>query len=151
MEVFQGYKDALEHEAIGLDESLIFLTDPDNSDGQENLELVAGQVLAERFSTEKHGATAVLCINDMVAISFIHEISKRSIEVPEDVSVIGFDDIPLAELFNPPLTTIRYASHDTGRLAAVMLMESITENRPFKLRMHLTPQLIVRDSVRPLK
>lgn len=63
------------------------------------------------------GATAVVCGNDLIAKGVIDECTKRGFRVPEDVSVVGFDDISIAATFDPPLTTIRQERNELGRCA----------------------------------
>ena len=150
LEIYKGYKEALANAGIKLRDSFVFVGDDSEILDRQNLELEIGRQLGNRFYDEKCPATAVLCINDMLAISFMSAINRRGINVPEDVSVIGFDDIQLAEYTTPPLTTIRYTSYDVGRLAGMMLTESISEDKPFDLQMHVTPQLIVRRSVKEI-
>ena len=63
------------------------------------------------------GATAVVCGNDLIAKGVIDKCTKRGCRVPEDVSVVGFDDISIAATFDPPLTTIRQERNELGRCA----------------------------------
>lgn len=69
----------------------------------------------------KNGATAILCASDLIASGVITELSKKGIRVPEDISVIGFDDLPIASQLNPPLTTIRQDRIDLGKSAFLLL------------------------------
>lgn len=95
------------------------------------------------------GATAVLCGNDLIAMGVIEECKKRSFRVPEDISVIGFDDIPLAAETNPPLSTIRQERIELGRLAYFTL-DSLIKKIPVSKTM-LRPKFIERDSIGPAK
>lgn len=90
------------------------------------------------------GATAILCGNDLIAKGVIDECISRGFRVPEDISVIGFDDIPLAKSLNPPLTTIRQELNDLGRCAYVLL-ESLIKHIPISKTL-MRPMLIERDS-----
>ena len=106
-------------------------------------------MVAAQFIESRCDATAIICINDMVAFGVIQTLINNNIRVPEDVSVIGFDDIPFAGVYSPALTTVRYPSEQTGRLAAMMLMDSISSNKGLDtLEMQLTPQLVVRRTTR---
>ena len=96
------------------------------------------------------GITAILCGNDLIASGAIAECALRGLRVPEDVSIIGFDDIPLAAKLNPPLTTIRQDRIELGKCGFFTLNSLI--NHVSISRTLLRPQLIVRDStgiVRP--
>lgn len=92
----------------------------------------------------KAGATAIICGNDLIAKGVISECDARGLRVPEDISVVGFDDIPMAEVLNPPLTTIRQERNEIGRCAYVML-NSLIHHIPISKTL-MRPILIERDS-----
>ena len=75
-------------------------------------------------------ATAVCCTNDIVAIALIDDLERRGRRVPEDVSVVGFDDIPMAGHRRIDLTTVRQPAREMGRLAAEMVLSAIAERPP---------------------
>lgn len=146
-EIYIGYKEALQSAGISPDEAYLFVTDPSNDSYGNDVELTAGTIIANKFIEGNCDATAILCINDMVAFGLIQTLMQSGVRVPEDVSVIGFDDIPFASVYTPSLTTVRYPSEQTGRLAAMMLIDSISSNKGLDaLEMQLTPQLIVRQT-----
>ena len=72
----------------------------------------------------------------------------RNVHVPEDLSIVGFNDIPIAAAYNPPLTTISYPAANAGRLAAMMLTDTLAPE--MALTMKLVPQLMERKTVKPL-
>ncbi len=90
------------------------------------------------------GATAIICGNDLIASGVITECRLRGLRVPEDVSVVGFDDIPLAASFDPPLTTIRQERNELGKCAYVAL-NSLIHHIPF-CRTQIRARLIERKS-----
>lgn len=90
------------------------------------------------------GATAVVCASDLIAKGVIEECKARGFNVPKDLSVIGFDDIPIAETLNPPLTTIRQDRNDLGKCAYVIL-NSLVHHIAISKTL-LRPQLVLRDS-----
>lgn len=69
----------------------------------------------------ENGATAILCASDLIASGVISEIMKKGLRVPEDISVIGFDDLPIASQLSPALTTIRQDRIDLGKSAFLLL------------------------------
>lgn len=94
-------------------------------------------------------ATAILCGNDLIASGVIEECKKRGFNVPKDISVIGFDDIPLASELDPPLTTIRQERTELGKCAFFTidaLMTGISMSKTY-----LRPHFIERASIGPAK
>ena len=75
----------------------------------------------------ENGATAILCASDLIASGVIAELTKRGLNVPEDISVMGFDDLPLASALTPPLTTIRQDRTDLGK-SAFLLLDGLIHN-----------------------
>jgi LacI family transcriptional regulator len=98
--------------------------------------------------------SAVLAFDDLTALGAIRALRQAGRQVPEDCSVIGFDDIPLAAVSTPGLTTIRQPMEQMGRLAAEWVLDSLgapessaTETPPDSATLHLLPpELIVRES-----
>lgn len=148
-EIYLGYQEALAGAGVSPEKDYLFVADPSNDSYGNDIELTAGAMVAAQFIESRCDATAIICINDMVAFGVIQTLINNNIRVPEDVSVIGFDDIPFAGVYSPALTTVRYPSEQTGRLAAMMLMDSISSNKGLDtLEMQLTPQLVVRRTTR---
>lgn len=90
------------------------------------------------------GATAILCGNDLIASGVIAECQARGFRVPEDISVIGFDDIPLSAKLTPPLSTIRQDRLELGRSGYFTLHSLINQTSISKTM--LRPHLILRSS-----
>lgn len=94
--------------------------------------------------------TAVFYANDEMAIGGIKAFKEGGISVPDDISIIGFDDIQLAEYLRPPLTTIRQPMYESGSLAGHLLFQMLNGDDvgdSYKLKI----ELIERESVKPLK
>ena len=91
------------------------------------------------------GATAVLCASDLIASGVVNELRRLGKQVPKDVAVIGFDDLPIAEEMSPGLTTIRQDRKDLGKSAALML-DGLIRNVPMS-KLLLRSKLIIRESV----
>lgn len=89
--------------------------------------LAAGCIAAQTWIGFEDRPTAVFCASDMLALGFISELSRHNFKVPQDVSVMGFDDIVLAEQFIPPLTTIRQDRTLIGEKAAQLLLDAIED------------------------
>lgn len=108
-----------------------------------NWDASSGSLAAEHVL--KSGATAVFAANDQTALGLIHGLRARGVRVPQDVSVVGFDDFPEAAFFAPPLTTVRVDFDAIGRLAVERILDMIS-GRPRGAAQLLQPSLIVRES-----
>ena len=95
------------------------------------------------------GATAIVCGNDLLASGALDECRTNGYRVPEDVSIIGFDDIPVSAKLNPPLTTIRQDRIELGKCGFFTLHSVI--NRVSVSKNLLRPQLIIRNSTAPVR
>jgi LacI family transcriptional regulator len=94
-------------------------------------------------------ATGVTCYNDLVAIGLCRALAELGLRVPDDVSIVGFDDIPLTEFVQVPLTTVRVPKFQMGELAAEMLIRHVESKAVVPpQRAYLDAQLIVRRSTR---
>jgi LacI family transcriptional regulator len=91
-----------------------------------------------------NGATAIICASDLIASGAIAEVTKRGLRVPEDISIIGFDDLPFCTNLNPPLTTIRQDRQNLGR-SAMFLLDCLINNIPIN-KVLLHAQFILRES-----
>jgi len=90
--------------------------------------------------------TAVFCANDQMALGLLRALSERAIRVPQDVSVVGFDDIPESAFFLPPLTTVRQDFGELGRRALRLLVDRIDSDRVPDPGLPVAAELIVRAS-----
>ncbi len=93
--------------------------------------------------------TALLCYNDIAAIGAIRALMNHGLRVPEDVSVVGFDDIQGAAFHNPSLTTIRQPLHEMGAVAARILLQRIRGQASFPDVVPIHPELVIRESTCP--
>jgi len=115
-----------------------------------------GYIAAQKILANKKPFTALFAFNDVSAIGAIRALQEAGLRVPEDVSVLGFDDVYAAEFHNPALTTIRQPLFEMGNLAAETLLERVAKNQKknhAKIPETLTvePKLIVRRSTAPVK
>jgi LacI family repressor for deo operon, udp, cdd, tsx, nupC, and nupG len=142
-ERLRGYKDALKAVGVEADPELVWPGDfmPE-----------AGSAAAQSFLALGQRPTAVFAANDETAVNFIRAVEKAGLRVPEDVSVVGFDDIEYLPFFSPGLTTMRQPRAEMGRLAAVDLLQRMQRNAPqiAPVQVKLDCQLIERDSVRTI-
>lgn len=105
--------------------------------------LSAGRKL---FAAVDRRPRAVFAVNDAMALGVIRATREAGLKVPDDVAVVGFDDIDMAEVADPPLTTVRIAKELMGELAARQLLELIRTERKSPVKSVVATTLIVRNS-----
>ena len=93
--------------------------------------------------------TAILAANDAMVIGALQVIKKQGLRVPEDISMVGFDDIKFAAYCDPPLTTIRQPRTQIGELSMQMMLDILNGVDPGLSRRELPHELVIRDSVAP--
>lgn len=133
---------------FGLDPS-IYLHEyvVDDMTAQEGRAVVARLFDGER-SVDGETPTAVICANDVLALGVMLACQERGIRIPQDLSLIGYDDVDFARVLSPSLTTIRQASYEIGRNSALMLVEGkeVSDRTQTELD---EVELIVRQSIGP--
>jgi LacI family transcriptional regulator len=140
MERKRGYLAALDAAGLACDPALMI-----EGTYQEDAGVAAVQYLLDR----KIPVTAIFAANDQMAFGAALELYRRGLRVPDDVSLMGVDDIPAAAHSIPPLTTIRQSVHELGRLSAISLLELLAGKPPAGLPP--APHLVVRASTRAIK
>jgi DNA-binding LacI/PurR family transcriptional regulator len=105
-----------------------------------------GIAAMESLLATKQMPTAVMCSNDMTAIGVLHKLYRAGLRVPDDLSVIGFDDIHIAEVTIPPLTTIQMSRFDIARAAVTALRTHVEQPEDAKREYNIPTDLIVRES-----
>ncbi|VEG26611.1 LacI family DNA-binding transcriptional regulator [Actinomyces howellii] len=114
----------------------------------ETLYTYEGGASAARQLLE-HGCTGIVCSSDIMALGVISGARAAGLVVPDDLSVIGYDDSPLIPMTDPPLTTVRQPVEAICRAAVTTLLASIGGEQPDDTEMLFTPDLIVRGSTAP--
>jgi LacI family transcriptional regulator, repressor for deo operon, udp, cdd, tsx, nupC, and nupG len=94
-------------------------------------------------------ATAVVCGSDMMALGVIRAARQRGLSVPADLSVVGYDDAPMVEFTDPPLTTVRQPVHAMGLAAVQALLEDVRGHTTPHTEYLFRPELVVRTSTGP--
>lgn len=93
--------------------------------------------------------TAIFCYNDMTALGVLREAAAQGLELPRELSVVGFDDLFFAPLLNPPLTTIHQPRNEIGRIAMELLL-ALLEGKPAEKTIRIKGKLVVRGSTAKL-
>jgi LacI family transcriptional regulator len=95
------------------------------------------------------GITAIVAGNDLLALGCFDVLSERGLRCPDDVSVVGFNDMPFADRFDPPLTTVRIPHREIGAAAADLLLERLSDGDSAPRQLMLAPSFTVRRSTAP--
>lgn len=134
----QGYLDALQEHNIPVDDKLIAYAEPDEIGGEQAMADLLG--LGRSF-------TAVTCYNDSMAAGALSVLSDNSIDVPTDISLVGFDDVLISRYLRPRLTTVRYPVVAMANQAAQLAL-ALANNQPLPETTHMfSPTLVRRHSV----
>jgi len=134
-----GYAQALQRKGIGYNEQLIFEVDDDTME--------AGAGVFEKIKALSLAINAVFFpAGDMAAIGFIREAKKQGCAIPRDYAVVGFDDIPAAEVIEPSLTTVRQPKLEMGDYAIGMIVDKIEGRESGIKHKELPTKFIVRES-----
>lgn len=145
-EVLRGFRDALAKDQISLPKASIIEGVHEVETSTEVYEYKNGKYFAEKLLQSSPRPTAVFCINDMTALSVLHHLQWAGIRVPEEISLMGFDNIPLSEISYPSLTTIDQSAYQMGALACSTLLDKIKEPTLPSVDVSLEPTLITRSS-----
>ncbi|TFG90183.1 MAG: LacI family transcriptional regulator [Candidatus Atribacteria bacterium] len=132
-----GYKKALNKYRISLDESLISVGDINLEDGYERTRQMLGKNL---------DFTAIFAYNDMMAFGSMQAIKEKGLRIPEDIGLVGYDDIPFSSLISPALTTIKLKKQELGVESAKLLFSRINGGRIKTKKVMLDVELQVRES-----
>lgn len=112
-----------------------------------NFDEGSGREAALRIAATRPRPTAVFAANDSMAVGALSAFAELGIDVPDEMSVVGFDDIPIARYVHPPLTTVRVDIADVGRRAVSLLLDSFAHPRAAKTRRERVPtSLVIRKS-----
>jgi DNA-binding LacI/PurR family transcriptional regulator len=123
-----------------LDPELLFYSD---------WRMARGMEAAERLLSLPDPPTAIFGFNDNVAIGALHVARRLGLSVPDDLSVIGFDDTELATTVTPQLTSVRQPLAELGRTGVSLLMRILERQRVDALRMELSTTLVIRETTAP--
>jgi LacI family transcriptional regulator len=136
----EGYKAALVDHGLIFAPELVY-----EGDFFQPLGYAGASVLLEL----PHPPTAIFASNDVSAFGVMEAVQEHGLRIPDDVSVVGFDDIPQAVHVHPPLTTVRQPLVEMGRTATRMLLEYIKDPQRLIERVELPTELVIRQSCRP--
>ncbi len=137
----EGYEDALRDHGIAVDETLIRVGDLKQSGG-----LRAAQELLSLASPP----TAIFSVNNLMTLGTFQVVQERGMRIPDDISLVGFDDMPWFPLLSPPLTSVRQPTYQIGAEAARLLFRRLREQTKAPSEtLVLQPEFILRNSTAP--
>jgi DNA-binding LacI/PurR family transcriptional regulator len=110
-----------------------------------------GYPVVQQLLQQKRRFTAIISFNDIAAIGAIRALRDANLKVPEDVSIIGFDDISVAAYYTPRLTTIRQPLRSMGESAARILLQRIQGFKDYPEEFAVPPELIIRETTAPAR
>lgn len=139
-ERFLGYKAALAEASIPFDKSIVF---------QQEMDIASCKIVSDEI-TKHSELTGLVVTADIMAAGIMTGLRINGLRIPEDISIVGFDDINIAQLVTPPLTTIRQDMSLKGRLAADFMLQRLSGTPLDTMEVTLPTKLIERNSVKAL-
>lgn len=136
------YQESLAGAGIALDPALI---------DYSGIRIDDGYQAAHRLLANTQPPSALLVINDWLAIGALRAVGELGLRVPEDISIAGFDDTEMAAFLNPPLTSVRSNGYALGSEAAKMALERIRQPDRLIHRVQIEAELVLRSSIGPVK
>lgn len=135
-----GYADALRKAGYPVDRKYTVTLSATTNGAYEDMK--------KHLGTGSELPTAFFADNDMIALGAVKAMTEKGIRIPQDISVVGFDDLPFSEIANPPLTTLRVPKQEMGQLAVRRIVEIINQKDGLKTKIQVCTTFIERESVR---
>jgi LacI family transcriptional regulator len=139
----QGFVDGMRAHGLEVDEGLIVFSDTFTA--REGARCCGG--LLER----RRDFTAIVAGNDLLALGCYDALENRDLRCPDDVSVVGYNDMPFVDRFRPPLTTVRVPHYELGATAAELMLEQLQGGDAPPRQLLLAPELVIRGSTAPVR
>ncbi|MEX0686347.1 MAG: LacI family DNA-binding transcriptional regulator [Balneolales bacterium] len=137
VERLNGYKKALNDAGIRVNKKYIAIGDYSQKFGFKTI---------QRWLAKGVNISAVFCASDTLAMGALLALHEAKVKVPETISIIGFDDLPISQYTIPPLTTIKQPIYGKGKRLAQLLINQIKDNKNETIHENLTPTLVIRES-----
>ena len=144
MNRMRGYLDALEEAGIQRDDSLIAYASADYS-------FASGKQAARDLLALPEPPSAIFCVSDILALGIIAAAGKLGLQVPWDLSVMGFDDVDYTTMFHPYLSTVAVPCYELGRGSMMLLYDHITQKRDAAMEQYLPHQIVLRETTAQIK
>lgn len=137
----QGFLDAMRSLKLGPDPDLIVFS--------ETFTEREGARCCGELLDRRRDFTAIVAGNDLLALGCYDALEERRVRCPEDVSVVGYNDMPFVDRFRPPLSTVRVPHYELGATAAELMLEQLQELEAPPRQLLLRPELVIRGSTAP--
>lgn len=134
---FAGYRQVMQNYGLPFEENFVFESD---------LKLETGRSLADDFCKLEKRPSAMVIVNDMTAIGFMDGCRNAGIRIPEDLSIVSFDNIAMASMYGIELTTISQHVDEMGEKAAHLMLKQLNDKDAKPERIIMEPTLIVRKT-----
>ncbi|MED3691254.1 LacI family DNA-binding transcriptional regulator [Peribacillus butanolivorans] len=137
IERMEGYREALSKAGLEVDESLMIDSAPTREGGLESVFKVLNN---------PDPPTAIFCFSDLIAFGVMQGLRMKGLIPGQDIDIVGFDNVPVAEIYHPPLTTVSSFPQRMGKEAANLLHQKMVNIDHEQQRIILNPELIIRES-----
>ncbi|WP_342603925.1 LacI family DNA-binding transcriptional regulator [Peribacillus sp. FSL E2-0159] len=137
IERMEGYREALSRAGLEVDESLVIDSAPTREGGLKAVLKVL---------ENPNPPTAIFCFSDLIAFGVMQGLMMKGFTPGKDIDIVGFDNVPVAEIYHPPLTTISSFPRRIGKEAANLLYQQMEKIEREQQRIILNPELIIRES-----
>ena len=148
-----GYKLALANNGLSFSEDDVMTVQYESEADSGLYEREAGHKLADKFleAKKRKDYTAIMAVNDLIAYGIIQRLQEKGLGIPDDLSIISFDNIPYSGLINPPLTTMDMPARLLGQRACHLIIDSLNSNEDHNgITLSVSAELVVRRSVKAL-
>lgn len=138
---YEGFKEALIEEKVGINHEYEVVLEPTLEGAYRDMK----EVLSDKSFKLP---TAYFALNDIIAFGAIRAMKEVGIKIPEDVSIVGFDDMPFCEISNPRLSTVRVHKQHIGKIAVKRLIQKIVDKDEVKFKIEISTELVERESIK---
>lgn len=145
-ELRRGYVDGLKTHGIAPQDILVLEAEHEEEVSDSIYEFQNGKDLAMRMLAQSPHPTAIFCNNDMTAFGAMQALQRKGYAIPDDFSIVGFDNIPFCQVVSPPLTTVDQCTAQIGSFACDTLIKRLTGELTTNASMVFEPTLVVRES-----
>jgi len=135
----EGFQDELARYGLSVDPNLVIKGTQSFETGRD----------VHLLMVQSKPPTAIFATNDIIALGAWHKLTTMGYRVPEDVSIVGFDNIEMSQWTIPPLTTVHQDKRELGRQAVALLVKTIQSRIPFSETIYVPPEIVVRGSSAP--